>query len=221
VLAEVEELVVLSVVSSDDLRFIVGRSGSSAGSLPVLFAVDVFPEEEVVLASVPLLSVRRFMVGRSGSSAGAGDAVDDVVVLSVVLSDRRFIVGRSGSSDDVLPELFADPESAVVLPEGVVDVVLPVVPGSLESEEERRFMVGRSGSLFEVLVVPVPVLVLESALLWLVVEAVLSEVFVCSCGRLLFVDEVVLFELTMAGNGPFEGWRAAGFRGAASGLTLP
>jgi hypothetical protein len=78
-------------------RFMVGRSGSSAGVLPVF--VDA-----VVVGSVPavvLSGLRRFMVGRSGSSAG----VDVVLVVeggSLVPVEepelsRRFMVGRSGS----------------------------------------------------------------------------------------------------------------------------
>jgi hypothetical protein len=51
-------------------RFMVGRSGSSAGVLPVCVddgvdAVVVSPLDAVVVSGV-----RRFMVGRSGSSAG-------------------------------------------------------------------------------------------------------------------------------------------------------
>ena len=81
-------------------RFMVGRSGSSAGALPVWAVVSV-PDAE-------LSELRRFMVGRSGSSAG----VDVVLVvepeLEVVVPDdvpelvvsglRRFMVGRSASS---------------------------------------------------------------------------------------------------------------------------
>lgn len=226
----VEAVLVLSVVSSDGLRFIVGRSGSSAGVFPLLFAesVDVvLPEEAVVLVSVPLLSVRRFIVGRSGSSAGAGDVVDDVVVVSAVSSDRRFIVGRSGSDDDAFPELFADvsdvvlPEAAVVLPEDAEPDVAPAVaPASPESEEERRFMVGRSGSLLEALDVPLP----ESdadVLLWSAPEEVVSVGdFVCSLGRLVSADAVEPLEPVMTGRF-FEGFSATAFRGAASGLTLP
>jgi hypothetical protein len=78
----------------------VGRSGSSAGALPVCFV-------EAVVEVSPLSGVRRFMVGRSGSSAGvdvvlvvepeSGVVPDDVPEL-VVSGLRRFMVGRSASS---------------------------------------------------------------------------------------------------------------------------
>jgi hypothetical protein len=167
VLPVVEAVVVLSVVLSD-LRFMVGRSGSSAGVLPEVFvdpefALVVVPVDAVVLSLVPL-SDRRFIVGRSGSSAGVLD-VEAVLVLSAVLSDLRFMVGRSGSS----VELFG----------GVVDAA----PGLLSSPEVRRFMVGRSGSLLDVSVVPVPLPVSELVLLWpAVVAGVSLEGFVCSWG---------------------------------------
>jgi hypothetical protein len=77
-----------------DLRFMVGRSGSSSGVLPV----------DAGVLSVVELSDLRFMVGRSGSSdvVDAGvveDVVDGVVVPELEESEeRRFMVGRSGSS---------------------------------------------------------------------------------------------------------------------------
>jgi hypothetical protein len=95
------------VVLSEGGRFMVGRSGSSAGVLPV-GVVDAV----VVVVSV---SLRRFIVGRSGSSAGVavllvvepvvGFVVELVVELGLagvpepaVSELRRFIVGRSESS---------------------------------------------------------------------------------------------------------------------------
>lgn len=142
----------------------VGRSGSSAGVLPVLFAeevsVVVLPED-VVVSSLPS---RRFIVGRSGSSAGVLLVLfaeelsvvvlpEDAVVSSLPL--RRFIVGRSGSSDEVFPVLFAAPASVVVLPDGLLDVLPDVLPEdavvvSPVLPEGRRFMVGLSGSSVEV-----------------------------------------------------------------------
>jgi hypothetical protein len=88
----------------------VGRSGSSAGVLPV----DVVDAVVVSLPEEEASGVRRFMVGRSGSSAGFElvsvgvlEAVVDVPELDVPELDgseldgsevRRFIVGRSGSA---------------------------------------------------------------------------------------------------------------------------
>jgi len=114
-------------VEVSELRFMVGRSGSSAGWLVVLVLLVVEESE---------LSDRRFMTGRSGSSSGVlpVDAVVPELLSGVELSDLRFMVGRSGSSE-------------VVDGVGVVDEV--VVP-ELEVSEERRFMVGRSGSSLEV-----------------------------------------------------------------------
>ena len=86
----------VSVLS--DLRFMVGRSGSSAGVLPV-------DAVEVPVVELSALSDLRFIVGRSGSSVEV-EAVE-VVEVGVVLelevsavepSDRRFMVGRFGSS---------------------------------------------------------------------------------------------------------------------------
>lgn len=134
---------------SEDRRFIVGRSGSSA--CPLVDDVDVVddvvdPDVEVVLSVVPVeppeLSDRRFIVGLSGSSAGVPpvdcpapcvDAVlvvvlpDDAVPPEPALSsdvpeapeDRRFIVGRSGSFDESLA-------APVPAPASVVDFVAPV-----------------------------------------------------------------------------------------------
>jgi hypothetical protein len=121
-------------VLSEDRRFIVGRSGSSAGA----FVDDVLdPDVEVVLSVVPAepaelseLSDRRFIVGRSGSSAGVlpvdcpAPCVDAVLVL-------------------VLPDDPAPPEPAL-------SSDVPDVP------EDRRFIVGRSGSFAESLAAPVP-----------------------------------------------------------------
>jgi hypothetical protein len=75
-------------------RFMVGRSGSSSGVLPV---DAVVPAE----LSVVELSDLRFIVGRSGSSDAVDgvEVVDGVVVPEVEVSEeRRFMVGRSGSS---------------------------------------------------------------------------------------------------------------------------
>ena len=72
-----------------ELRFMVGRSGSSAGVLPL---------DAVVLAGVEL-SERRFMVGRSGSSVEVEevDVVLEVVLPELVVSEeRRVMVGRVG-----------------------------------------------------------------------------------------------------------------------------
>ena len=79
------------------LRFMTGRSGSSAGSL-----VEVLAVLEVVVPEVS----RRFMVGRSGSSAVLAVVVDvEVVGLVLVVEvveepevSRRFMTGRSGSA---------------------------------------------------------------------------------------------------------------------------
>jgi len=91
------------VVSLGVRRVMVGRSGSSAGVLPVVVVAPVVP---VVLAGVDASELsRRFMVGRSGSSAGVLPDAVVVPVLLVVLSvseDRRFMVGRSGSSVDAV-----------------------------------------------------------------------------------------------------------------------
>jgi hypothetical protein len=101
----------------EEERFMVGRSGSSAGALPVW----VF-EAVVVVESLPdpaVSGLRRFIVGRSGSSAG----VDVVLVVEAVVPDagvvpelvvsglRRFMVGRSGSS---LAEVLAVLDAEVV-----------------------------------------------------------------------------------------------------------
>lgn len=127
------------VVPSELRRVIVGRSGSSAGVLPVC-VVDVV-EGSVV---VPLLEVvpselRRFMVGRLGSSAGVDpllvvDEVSEVVVDGVVgvpelaVSElRRFMVGRSGS----LPVDVSAVLAVVLAVVGVPDFVSLGVAGVL------------------------------------------------------------------------------------------
>ncbi len=71
--------VVLDVFAVSELswRFMVGRSGSSAGVLPV----DVVVPELVVLS---VSEARRFMVGRSGSSVVAVLA-DPVFAVEVCL----------------------------------------------------------------------------------------------------------------------------------------
>ena len=88
-----EGAVVEAVSLSEPWRFIVGRSGSSAG------AEAVVDEESEGAES----GVWRFIVGRSGSSAGVEPAS---VVLDAVVDVpedeesglRRFMVGRSESS---------------------------------------------------------------------------------------------------------------------------
>jgi hypothetical protein len=157
----------------------------------------------------------RFIVGRSGSSAGVLPVWDAVVVdespPDVVLSGlRRFMVGRSGSSAGVDPPLVVEPVSGVC-PKGVPDVVVV--------SELRRFIVGRSeSSLVEVLVVPDAVVsglfVVEAGLLWSVPAVVSVLGFEPKCGR--FGSGAV----AMTGR-LFDGFRAAVFRGAARGLTLP
>lgn len=89
-------------VSSGVRRFMVGRSASSAGLLPVCVVEAVVPAlspPEVVLSGT-----RRVNVGRSGSSV---DGVVAVEVVSVAVPEldvsgvRRFMVGLSGSPLDV------------------------------------------------------------------------------------------------------------------------
>jgi hypothetical protein len=123
-------------VLSEDRRFIVGRSGSSAGALVVDVVDDVVdPDVEVVPSVVP--------------------------VEPAELSGRRFIVGRSGSSAGVLPvdcpAPCVDAVLVVVLPDDAA-VPVPVLEAALSSElpEDRRFIVGRSGSFAESLAAPVP-----------------------------------------------------------------
>ncbi len=80
------------------LRFMVGRSGSSAGVLPV--CVDAVAVVESV-PGVVLSGLRRFIVGRSGSSAGVDVVLvgegGSLVVVELPELSRRFMVGRSGS----------------------------------------------------------------------------------------------------------------------------
>ena len=126
----VDAVVAVSLLSGV-WRFMVGRSGSSAGAFPGW----VF--DAVVVVSLPeeLSGLRRFMVGRSGSSAGV--AVVLVVPESGVVPEdvpelaasglRRFMVGRSASS---LVAGLAVPDAVVVsgLP---VDCVVWVEAGLL------------------------------------------------------------------------------------------
>ena len=192
VVLSVELSAVLSAVLPEDLRFIVGRSGSSDGVLPL-----ADPESAVVLPAV---------------------LPDDAVVLSPepLLSDLRFIVGRSGSSAGVLP--LPAPEFAVVVPDDEVVLAAVPVPASPESESlpARRFIVGRSGSLVEALVVPDPLLPLV-VLLWSVPadEVVSPAVFVVSFGRLPSFTELVRTGRV------FDGFSAVTLFGAATGFTLP
>ena len=135
-MVEEVSVVVLSGVVLSVRRFIVGRSGSSAGALPVEDGVDA-----VVVESVPevvLSEVRRFIVGRSGSSDGVvvllvvegvaepvADGLDGVVdVPELVVSElRRFMVGRSASSP-VAPVAVPEEEVAPdLLSAGVGDLV--------------------------------------------------------------------------------------------------
>ena len=107
---EPTSLPICEPASPGDLRFNVGRSGSSEGALPPPFddAVSdvVLPEPEPVSAEVC-----RFIVGRSGSSAVSLPPLF-VELVSVVLPEdaelvsevRRFIVGLSESSADEFPE---------------------------------------------------------------------------------------------------------------------
>jgi len=211
--------VVVSVVVLPELllRFMVGRSGSSAGAFPVWVLEAVVSVPEVVASGL-----RRFMVGRSGSSAGVlpvcvFDAVVEplleVVVSGLAVSElRRFMVGRLGSSDGVDAVLGVEPESVVVGEFVVPEFVVP----ELVVSELRRFMVGRSeSSLVDVVLVLDAVV---SDLLWSppVAEVVSPVGFEPKCGR--FGSLVVV----MAGT-VFDGFRAAVvvLRGAASGLTLP
>ena len=60
------------VVESVVLRFMVGRSGSSAGGV-LAVAVEVVVEVVSVGVLSVVLSDLRFIVGRSGSSAGVLD----------------------------------------------------------------------------------------------------------------------------------------------------
>ena len=167
---------------------------------------------DAVSVGAEVSEVRRCMVGRLGSSA----CVPVVSVLPVVeeleLSDLRFRVGRSGSSSGVLPVDAVVPAllSVVELSErrfivgrsgsselvDDADVEEEVVDGVvvLEVSEERRFMVGRSGSSLEV------VLVVELDVVW---GFAFSDAELWRTGRVL------------------EGFRAATFLGAASGLTVP
>lgn len=189
-------------------RFIVGRSGSSAGVSPVWF------DAVVVSLPEPLVSgVRRFIVGRSGSSVGAFPVwVFDAVVVSlpevVVSGVRRFMVGRLGSSEGVDAVLAVEPESVAVVDPDVSEVAV---------SESRRFIVGRSGSsLVDVLFVFDAVVAL--GLLWsLVGLVVVSAVgFEPKCGRLGSCVVVMTGRF-------FDGFRVAVvvFRGAVRGLTLP
>ena len=204
----------VSVVVLPELlpRFMVGRSGSSAGAFPVWLLDAVVSVPEVVVSGL-----RRFMVGRSGSSAGVlpvcvFDAVVVVSLPEVVVSGlRRFMVGRLGSSDGADDVLGVEPESAAVGELVVPELVVP----ELVVSELRRFMVGRSeSSPVDVLLVPDAVV---SGLLWSPpVEVVSPAGLEPKCGR--FGSEVVV----MAGT-VFDGLRAAVvvLRGAESGLTLP
>lgn len=129
VLGALAAVVDVSLVSEPELvvpvegswRFMVGRSGSSAGVLPVWVLAVV--EESVPEFVVPEVS-RRFMVGRSGSSEALPALVTlglfDAVVVEPELS-RRFIVGRSASSS----------VAVLFVPEVVESVVLPVVVGGV------------------------------------------------------------------------------------------
>ena len=72
------------VVPSGVRRFMVGRSGSSAGVEPVLVgAVVEVPEPDV--SELDASEVRRFIVGRSGSALVEELVVLDVVVVSGLL----------------------------------------------------------------------------------------------------------------------------------------
>jgi hypothetical protein len=75
-------------------RFIVGRSGSSAGVVVLLVAEPVAAGELDAVVDVPELAVsgpRRFMVGRSESSLVAWLAVPAVVVVSGLLLVWLFV----------------------------------------------------------------------------------------------------------------------------------
>jgi hypothetical protein len=201
-------------VLSEERRFMVGRSGSSAGVLVVPVVDPVLVGGVVLVVSVVLSGDRRFMVGRSGSS----------------------------DADEVLPVPFAAPASVGVLPDVLAGeagllaggAVPPAAAGSLlaESPEDpgRRFMVGRSGSSVEagveagvvgveavegvVELAPEPV---AAGFAWSVpAEAVVLPVgFEPKCGLL-----ESLTELFRTGS-VFERFSATGFFVAASGLTLP
>jgi hypothetical protein len=152
---------VLSVVLSER-RCIVGRSGSSAGVLPLLFVDDV--EVLEVSPVLEVLSEWRFMVGRSGSSDCEVPlpVLEAVVVVElspvgVVLSERRFMVGRSGSPVCVLPLPFEEAVSVVVVPDEVVPVDGVVVLLESPEDPDRRFIEGRSESSVEDVVVVVDV----------------------------------------------------------------
>ena len=140
------ELVVPPEVS---WRFMVGRSGSSVGVLPVCVLA-------VVEESVPELEVsRRFIVGRSGSSDALPVLVTlglfDAVVVEPELS-CRFIVGRSASSPVAVLFVPAVAGSVVLLVvDGVVDVPDLLASGEVEEAESPLvvplFLVTRCGRL--------------------------------------------------------------------------
>lgn len=162
---EPKSLPICEPASPGDLRFKVGRSGSSPGELPLPFGDAV---SDVVLPELEAVSdVRRFIVGLSGSSAGASPPLFAELVSVVELPEddpelvsevRRFIVGLSGSSADELPDPAAPPVEPVVvalpepLPPACTGFPLLSEKCGFESDAELEItgsvFEGRSGALF-------------------------------------------------------------------------